>query len=99
MAKPKVSFKPVRIAEGDWNILAEFPGVRPVRQRLTDSEFAALLPQNRSKTLRITGIWFRAFRSKPLPQISRCRVPHPIANAPRRNGAIERSVGCDCFLI
>jgi hypothetical protein len=31
MAKPKVSFKPVRIAEGDWNILAEFPGVQPIQ--------------------------------------------------------------------
>ena len=30
MAKAKVSFKPVRIAENDWNILAEFPGVEPV---------------------------------------------------------------------
>jgi hypothetical protein len=30
MAKAKVSFKPVRIAEGDWNILAECPGVEPV---------------------------------------------------------------------
>jgi len=30
MAKPKVSFKPVRIAEGDWNILTECPGVEPV---------------------------------------------------------------------
>jgi hypothetical protein len=29
MAKAKVSFKPVRIAEGDWNILAECPGVEP----------------------------------------------------------------------
>jgi hypothetical protein len=26
MAKAKVSFKPVRIAEDDWNILAECPG-------------------------------------------------------------------------
>jgi hypothetical protein len=31
MAKPKVTFKPVRIAEGDWNILAEYPGVEPVQ--------------------------------------------------------------------
>jgi hypothetical protein len=30
MAKAKVSFKPVRNAEGDWNILAEFPGAEPV---------------------------------------------------------------------
>jgi hypothetical protein len=30
MTKAKVSFKPVRIAEDDWNILAEFPGVEPV---------------------------------------------------------------------
>ena len=30
MAKVKVNFKPVRIAEGDWNILAEYPGVEPV---------------------------------------------------------------------
>ena len=30
MAKARVSFKPVRIAEGDWNILAECPGVEPV---------------------------------------------------------------------
>jgi hypothetical protein len=30
MAKAKVTFKPVRIAEGDWNILAECPGVEPV---------------------------------------------------------------------
>ena len=27
MAKAKVSFKPMRIAEDDWNILAECPGV------------------------------------------------------------------------
>jgi hypothetical protein len=26
MAKAKVAFKPVRIAEGDWSILAECPG-------------------------------------------------------------------------
>jgi hypothetical protein len=30
MAKVKVNFKPVRIAEGDWNILATYPGVEPV---------------------------------------------------------------------
>jgi hypothetical protein len=30
MAKPKVTFKPVRIAEGDWNILAGCPGIAPV---------------------------------------------------------------------
>lgn len=30
MAKAKVSFKAVRIAEGDWNIFAECPGVEPV---------------------------------------------------------------------
>ena len=30
MAKAKVIFKPVRIAEGDWNIVAECPGVGPV---------------------------------------------------------------------
>jgi hypothetical protein len=30
MAKPKVTFKPVRIAGGDWNIVAERPGVDPV---------------------------------------------------------------------
>jgi hypothetical protein len=30
MAKTKVNFKPVRIAEGDWNILATYPGVEPV---------------------------------------------------------------------
>ena len=30
MAKAKVDFKPVRIAEGDWNILATYPGVEPV---------------------------------------------------------------------
>ena len=30
MAKAKVSFKAVRIAEGDWNILAEFPGVEQI---------------------------------------------------------------------
>ena len=33
MAKAKVSFKPVRIAEDDWNILAECPGVEPVHIR------------------------------------------------------------------
>ena len=33
MAKAKVSFKPVRIAEDDWNILAEFPGIEPVHIR------------------------------------------------------------------
>jgi hypothetical protein len=31
MAKAKVTFKPVRIAEGEWNILAEYPGVEPIR--------------------------------------------------------------------
>jgi hypothetical protein len=31
MAKAKVSFRPVRIAEGDWNIMAERPGVEPVQ--------------------------------------------------------------------
>ena len=30
MAKAKVIFRPVRIAEGDWNILAECPGAEPV---------------------------------------------------------------------
>jgi hypothetical protein len=30
MAKAKVIFKPVRIAEGDWNILAECPSAEPV---------------------------------------------------------------------
>jgi hypothetical protein len=30
MAKAKVSFKPLRIAESDWNIRAECPGVEPV---------------------------------------------------------------------
>ena len=30
MAKAKVIFKPVRIAEGDWNILAECPGAEPI---------------------------------------------------------------------
>ena len=31
MAKAKVTFKPVRIAEGDWNILAECPEREPVQ--------------------------------------------------------------------
>jgi hypothetical protein len=31
MAKIKVSFKPVRVAEGDWHILANFPGAEPVQ--------------------------------------------------------------------
>jgi hypothetical protein len=30
MAKPKVTFKPVGIAEGDWNILAESPERQPI---------------------------------------------------------------------
>ena len=30
MAKAKVSFKPVRIAEDDWNIVAECSSVEPV---------------------------------------------------------------------
>lgn len=30
MAKPKVTFKPVRLAEGNWNILAEYPERPPV---------------------------------------------------------------------
>jgi hypothetical protein len=30
MVKAKVSFKPMRISEDDWNILAECPGVEPV---------------------------------------------------------------------
>ena len=29
MAKAKVTFKTVRNAEDDWNILAEYPGVEP----------------------------------------------------------------------
>jgi hypothetical protein len=33
MAKAKVSFKPVRNAEDDWNILAECPGVESVHIR------------------------------------------------------------------
>jgi hypothetical protein len=31
MAKAKVIFKPVRIAEGDWNIRAESPERAPVQ--------------------------------------------------------------------
>jgi hypothetical protein len=31
MAKVKVTFKIVRIAEDDWNILADCPGVEPRR--------------------------------------------------------------------
>ncbi len=31
MAKTKVTFKVVRIAEGDWNIIAEYPGIAPVQ--------------------------------------------------------------------
>jgi hypothetical protein len=31
MAKPKVTFKPVRIAEGDWIILAEYPEIPPIQ--------------------------------------------------------------------
>ena len=31
MAKQKVIFKPVRIAEGDWNIVAESPGAEPIQ--------------------------------------------------------------------
>jgi hypothetical protein len=31
MAKAKVFFRPVRIAEGDWAILAECPGREPVQ--------------------------------------------------------------------
>jgi hypothetical protein len=30
MAKVRVTFKIQRIAEGDWNILAERPGLEPV---------------------------------------------------------------------
>jgi hypothetical protein len=30
MAKAKVTFNPVRIAEGDWNIVAECPRVAPI---------------------------------------------------------------------
>lgn len=30
MAKQKVIFKPLRIAEGDWNIVAEIPGGEPI---------------------------------------------------------------------
>ncbi len=29
MAKVKVTFKIIRIAEDDWNILAEYPGAEP----------------------------------------------------------------------
>lgn len=31
MAKAKVTFKPVRIDEGNWNILAEYPDRDPVQ--------------------------------------------------------------------
>ena len=31
MAKPRVTFKILRIAEDDWNILAEYPGKDPVQ--------------------------------------------------------------------
>jgi hypothetical protein len=31
MAKAKVSFKPVRIAEDDWIIMAEYPAVEAVQ--------------------------------------------------------------------
>ena len=31
MAKVKVTFKPERVSEGDWNILAECPGVEPIQ--------------------------------------------------------------------
>ena len=31
MAKAKVTFKPVRIAEGNWIILAESPGRQPIQ--------------------------------------------------------------------
>jgi hypothetical protein len=30
MAKAKVTFKPIRIAEGDWSILAECPESEPI---------------------------------------------------------------------
>jgi hypothetical protein len=30
MAKARVNFKPVRNAEENWDILAEYPGVEPV---------------------------------------------------------------------
>jgi hypothetical protein len=29
MAKPKVTFRINRIAEGDWQIIAEYPGAEP----------------------------------------------------------------------
>ena len=29
MAKVKVSFKPLRNSEGDWTIIAEYPGAEP----------------------------------------------------------------------
>jgi hypothetical protein len=35
MTKAKVSFKPVRIANDDWNILAECPGVESVHIRVS----------------------------------------------------------------
>ena len=31
MAKAKVTFRPERVSEGDWNILAECLGVDPVK--------------------------------------------------------------------
>lgn len=30
MAKVRVTFRPVRVAEGDWQILAECPGAEPI---------------------------------------------------------------------
>jgi hypothetical protein len=30
MAKPRVTFRITRIAEGDWAILADYPGAEPV---------------------------------------------------------------------
>jgi hypothetical protein len=38
MAKAKVSFKPMRISEDDWNILAECPGVEPVPFRVSKAK-------------------------------------------------------------
>jgi hypothetical protein len=29
MAKAKVTFKPIRNSDDDWNIVAEYPGVEP----------------------------------------------------------------------
>jgi hypothetical protein len=69
MAKAKVNFKPLRIAEGDWNILAECPGVEPVHIRAFKQDRNRRLDERRTPhrlaALRVTRSSLAASRANP----------------------------------